>query len=100
MQANPNELAFFVAQGAVAALALAFMARSAFTRYSLFSITALCLIASFLPLSRGGTDDYAARLHGRHTGIYGDHQGCVFPTCYADWYADARARCVHTCMGA
>jgi len=52
---NLNSLAFFVAQGAAAALAIALMSRSAFTRYSLFGITALCFIASFLPLSRSGT---------------------------------------------
>ena len=31
------------------------MSRSAFVRYSLFGITALCFIASFLPFSRGAT---------------------------------------------
>ena len=52
---NVNSLAFFLAQGAAVALAIALMSRSAFTYYSLFGITALCFIASFLPLSRSGT---------------------------------------------
>ena len=47
-------LAFFVGQGAVAAMAMALMCRSVFVRYSLFGITALGLVATFLPLSRGG----------------------------------------------
>jgi len=51
---NMNTLAFFVGQGAVAAMAMALMCRSVFVRYSLFGITALCLVATFLPLSRGG----------------------------------------------
>jgi O-antigen ligase len=55
LKANLNSLAFFLAQGAAAALALALMSRSAFARYSLFGITVLCFIASFLPLSRSGT---------------------------------------------
>ena len=55
LKANLNSLAFFLAQGAAAALAIALMSRSAFVRYSLFGITALCFIASFLPLSRSGT---------------------------------------------
>ena len=51
---NMNTLAFFVGQGAVAAMAMALMCRSGFVRYSLFGITALGLVATFLPLSRGG----------------------------------------------
>ena len=54
IEENMNTLAFFVGQGAVAAMAMAFMCRSVCVRYSLFGITALCLVASFLPLSRGG----------------------------------------------
>ena len=46
---------FFLAQATAATLAVALMSHSIFTRYSLFGITALCLIASFLPLSRSGT---------------------------------------------
>ena len=55
LKVNLNSLAFFIAQGAAAALAIALMSRSAFARYSLFGITAFCFIASFLPLSRSGT---------------------------------------------
>jgi hypothetical protein len=55
LKANLNNLAFFLAQGAAAALAIALMSRSAFARYGLFGVTALCFIASFLPLSRSGT---------------------------------------------
>jgi O-antigen ligase len=55
LKANLNSLAFYLAQGAAVALATALMSRSVFARYSLFGITALCFIASFLPLSRSGT---------------------------------------------
>jgi len=55
LQANVNNIAFFLAQAAAVTLAIALMSRSAFARYSLFGITALCFIASFLPLSRSGT---------------------------------------------
>jgi len=54
IEENMNTLAFFVGQGTVAAMAMALMCRSVFVRYSLFGITALCLVATFLPLSRGG----------------------------------------------
>jgi O-antigen ligase len=54
-QMNVNNLAFFLAQGAAVALAIALMSRSALAHYSLFGVTALCFIASFLPLSRSGT---------------------------------------------
>jgi O-Antigen ligase len=52
---NLNRLPFFIAQGIAAAIAIALTSRSTFARYSLFGITTLCFIASFLPLSRGGT---------------------------------------------
>ena len=55
LKTNANALAFFLAQGAAAALAIALTSRSAFTYYSLFGVTTLCFIASFLPLSRSGT---------------------------------------------
>jgi O-antigen ligase len=55
LKANLNSVAFFLAQGTAAAFAIALMSRSAFARYSLLGITALCFIASFLPLSRSGT---------------------------------------------
>jgi hypothetical protein len=54
LETNMNTISFFVGQGAVAALAMALMCRSVFVRYSLFGIMALCLVAAFLPLSRGG----------------------------------------------
>jgi O-Antigen ligase len=52
---NLNAYPFFIAQGVAAALAIALMSRSAFTRYSLFGIIAVGFIVSFLPLSRSGT---------------------------------------------
>jgi O-antigen ligase len=55
LKANLNRLAFFLAQGTAVALAIALGARSAFVRYGLFGVMALCFIASFLPLSRSGT---------------------------------------------
>jgi len=55
LNANVNSLAFFLAQGTAVALAIALMSRSAFIHYSLFGVTALGFIASFLPLSRSGT---------------------------------------------
>jgi O-antigen ligase len=55
LKANVNNLAFFLAQGAAVALAIALTSRSTFAYYSLFGITAVCFIASFLPLSRSGT---------------------------------------------
>ena len=53
--ANLNVYPFFLAQGAAAAIAIALMSGSVFVRYSLFGIIALGFIASFLPVSRGGT---------------------------------------------
>jgi O-antigen ligase len=55
LKANLNSLAFYLAQGTAATLAIALMSRSTFARYSLFGITAVCFVASFLPLSRSGT---------------------------------------------
>lgn len=54
LQANLNRMAFFTAQGAVVALVLTLTAHSSFQRNLFFGITALCLIATFLPLSRSG----------------------------------------------
>ena len=54
-QVNLFALSSFIAPAAAAALAIALMSRSAFARYSLFGITALCFIASFLSFSRGLT---------------------------------------------
>ena len=52
-QVNSFALSNSVPPATAAALALALMSRSTFVRYSLFGITALCFIASFLPFSRG-----------------------------------------------
>jgi hypothetical protein len=52
---NPNFYPILIAPGVAAAMAIALTSRSAFIRYSLFGITAGGFIASFLPLSRGGT---------------------------------------------
>jgi hypothetical protein len=53
--ANLNVYPFFIAQGVAAAIAIALTSGSVFVRYSLFGIIALGFIASFLPVSRGGT---------------------------------------------
>jgi len=51
---NPNALAFYCAQGAVVALALALTARISRHRILFFGIALFCFISAFLPLSRGG----------------------------------------------
>ena len=50
-----TSIAGSIAPAAPAALAIALISRSGFVRYSLFGLTALCFIASFLPFSRGLT---------------------------------------------
>ena len=55
LHANLNGMAFVSAQGAVAALAFALNASSALRRNLFFGIALFCIIAAFLPLSRGGT---------------------------------------------
>lgn len=54
IQNSPNTLAFYVAQGAVVALAMALTARRRAKRNLYLAILLFCLIASFLPMSRGG----------------------------------------------
>ena len=54
-QVNPMSTSGAIAPSAAAALAIALMSRSRFVRYSLFGVTALCLIASFLSFSRTPT---------------------------------------------
>lgn len=51
---DPNTIAFHIAQGAVVAVALALTAKSTRQRYTFLVIGAFCLIAAFLPMSRGG----------------------------------------------
>src|SRR5262249_13681664 len=52
--ANLNELAFFTAQGATVALALAFTAKSARLRNLFLGGTLFCLVGTLLTFSRGG----------------------------------------------
>ncbi len=54
LQANLNLMALFAAQGAVVALALVMMSTSMKRRLVFSACFILCLIATFLPLSRGG----------------------------------------------
>lgn len=54
LQANLNNMAFAAGQGAVVALAWALTARTHWVRNFLLAGGLLCLIATFLPLSRGG----------------------------------------------
>jgi hypothetical protein len=54
LEANANVMAAQIAQGLVAALALALTATSRFPRYLLLTITMCCTVAVFLPMSRGG----------------------------------------------
>lgn len=49
-----NDMAFITAQGAVVALAMGLTARSAVRRNLFFGILIMCLLATFLPMSRGG----------------------------------------------
>lgn len=54
LQANLNRMAFFAAQGTVVALASALTVRSSLSRNLFMGIGLFCLVATFLPLSRGG----------------------------------------------
>ena len=54
LDANLNNLAFFAAQGAGVALALALTARSNWSRYLFLGVALACCVGSFLPMSRGG----------------------------------------------
>jgi len=53
LQANINALAFTCTQGAVIAFALALMGTMKHRRILFLGIAAFCLVASFLPMSRG-----------------------------------------------
>ena len=50
---DENLLGFFSGQGAVMALVLAVTTRSAFLRYGMLIIGGICLIGTFMPMSRG-----------------------------------------------
>jgi hypothetical protein len=52
--ANINAVAALIAQGTTAALAFALTARTRLRRYLHLGIALFCLIAAFLPMSRGG----------------------------------------------
>jgi hypothetical protein len=52
LETNLNFMGFIAAEGTVVALALALTTRSSHRRYLLLGITALCFVATFLPLSR------------------------------------------------
>jgi O-Antigen ligase len=52
LEANLNFMGFIAAQGTAVALALALTTRSSHRRYLLLGITAMCFVATFLPLSR------------------------------------------------
>ena len=54
LHVNLNRMAFFTAQGAVVGLVLALTASSPLLRNLFFGLTGLCIVASFLPLSRSG----------------------------------------------
>lgn len=51
---NLNALAFFAAQGAVAALALTLKERASLRRFLFAIVTIVCVVGAFLPMSRGG----------------------------------------------
>jgi O-antigen ligase len=53
LQGNANAMAAQAGQGAAGALALGLKARGRRRRYLLLGITLFCLVASFLPMSRG-----------------------------------------------
>lgn len=53
LQANINGVAFICTQGGVTAFALALSSRSSYHRVLLLGIATFCLVASFLPMSRG-----------------------------------------------
>ena len=54
LQANLNAMAYSTAQGAVVALALALTATTSRRRYVFSAIAAVCVFATFLPMSRTG----------------------------------------------
>jgi hypothetical protein len=54
IHADLNSMAFAAGEAAVVALAWALMARSASSRHLLIGVGLFCLVATFLPLSRGG----------------------------------------------
>jgi hypothetical protein len=54
LQNSPNTMAFYAAQGAAAALALALAAKSLRRRMLFFGTSLFCLVGAFLPMSRGG----------------------------------------------
>lgn len=54
IEANLNSMAFAAGQSAVVALAWALMARTATSRNIFLAMGLFCLVATFLPLSRGG----------------------------------------------
>jgi hypothetical protein len=54
IEANINGMAFLAGQGAVVALASSFHARTVWLRNLFMGIGLFCMIAAFLPLSRGG----------------------------------------------
>ena len=54
LDADPNTMAFFAGQGAIVALGLGLMAGSHWLRGLFIGLGAFCLVATFLPMSRGG----------------------------------------------
>jgi len=52
LEGNSNKLAFIIAQGAVAGLAMAFTEKLSYRRAILFTLCAICIIGTFLPMSR------------------------------------------------
>ena len=54
MGVDPNTMAFFAAQGVIVALGMGLMARSHILGVLFFAVGAFCLVAAFLPMSRGG----------------------------------------------
>jgi hypothetical protein len=54
LQYNLNGMAFFTAQGAGVALALALTSRSRRSQYFFFGAAFICFLATFLPMSRSG----------------------------------------------
>ena len=54
LEANWNVMAAQIAQGAVAAVALALTTRTSYRRYLYLGIALFCLVGAFLPMSRGG----------------------------------------------
>jgi hypothetical protein len=54
LEANPNRLSAVAARGVVVALALGLTVGSTRRRILLLGVTGFCLVATFLPMSRGG----------------------------------------------